>query len=146
MRTPVSHKTLNTIKMRKLLIVDDDAQTRRLLSATFGYDYEILQASDGVHALKIVLEAQPDVVILDGRMPGLDGLAVLGAIKADPELAGILVVMLTGRGQFSDLERGVELGADAYFIKPVSPAILKKWVWDNLKPDESETLALPVES
>ena len=132
--------------MRKLLIVDDDAQTRRLLSATFGYDYEILQASDGVHALKIVLEAQPDVVILDGRMPGLDGLAVLGAIKADPELAGILVVMLTGRGQFSDLERGVELGADAYFIKPVSPAILKKWVWDNLKPDESETLALPVES
>ena len=121
--------------MKTLLIVDDDTQTRRLLAATFEYDFEILQAANGVHALRTVLDHRPDVVILDGMMPGLDGLAVLGAIKADPELAGILVVMLTGRGQFSDLERGMELGADAFFIKPFSPKNLKTWVLKNLKPD-----------
>lgn len=118
--------------MKKLLIVEDDAQTRRLLSATFEYDCEVLQAVDGVNGLKMVLDHRPDVVILDGRMPRLDGLAVLGAIKADPQLANILVVMLTGRGQFSDLERGVELGADAYFIKPVSPKNLRTWVLEHL--------------
>jgi len=122
--------------MKKLLIVDDDAQTRRLLSATFEYDYEVFQAADGISGLKMVLDHRPDVVILDGTMPRLDGLAVLGAIKADPLLTNILVVMLSGRGQFSDLERGVELGADAYFIKPVSPKILRTWVLENLASGE----------
>ena len=118
--------------MKKLLIADDDVQTRRLLAATFEYDYTVFQAADGLIALNMVLSQRPDVVILDGKMPGLDGLAVLGAIKADPDLSHILVVMLTGRGQFSDLERGVALGADAYFIKPVSPKTLKTWVTDHL--------------
>lgn len=81
----------------------------------------------------MMLEHRPDVVILDGRMPKLDGLAVLSAIKSDPELANILVAMLTGRGQLSDLERGMELGADAYFIKPFSQKNLHAWVEKNLK-------------
>ncbi len=81
----------------------------------------------------MVLDHRPDLVILDGKLPRLDGLAVLGAIKADPQLANILVVMLTGRGQFSDLEKGMELGADAYFIKPVSPQSLRTWVLENLE-------------
>lgn len=131
--------------MKKLLIADDDAQTRRLLSATFEYDYTVFRAADGVIALNMVLDHRPDVVILDGKMPGLDGLAVLGAIKADPDLSHILVVMLTGRGQFSDLERGVGLGADAYFIKPVSPKSLKTWVTNHLeaqkKADDISTAA-----
>jgi len=119
--------------MKKLLIVDDDLQTRRLLSATFEYDYEVFQAANGVTGLRMVLDHRPDLVILDGKLPRLDGLAVLGAIKADPQLANILVVMLTGRGQFSDLEKGMELGADAYFIKPVSPQSLRTWVLENLE-------------
>ena len=61
----------------------------------------------------MVLDHRPDVVILDGKMPRLDGLAVPGAIKASPELADILVAMLTGRGQFFDLEKGVKPGTDA---------------------------------
>lgn len=121
--------------MKKILIVDDDAPTRRLLSATFEYVCEVFQAVDGITGLSMVLDHRPDLVILDGKMPRLDGLAVLGAIKSDPQLAHILVVMLTGRGQLSDLEKGVELGADAYFIKPVSTTSLRKWVFEKLALD-----------
>ena len=119
--------------VKKILIADDDAQTRLLLTTAFKDDYSVFRATDGVIALNMVLSHRPDVVILDGKMPRLDGLAVLGAIKADPDLSHITVLMLTGRGQFSDFERGILLGADAYFIKPVSPNILKLWVAKHLE-------------
>ena len=122
--------------MKRLLIVDDDDDTCQLLTATFRNDCEIFQAADGINGLRMVLDHRPDLVILDGKMPRLDGLAVLGAIKSDAQLAHIQVVMLTGRGQFTDLERGLELGADAYFIKPVSPRILRDWVLKNLPPND----------
>lgn len=124
--------------MKTILIADDDFKTRRLLSITFGRDYHVLEAADGVRALKMTLEHRPDVVILDDKMPRLDGLAVLHAIKSDPELATILVAMLTGRGQFSDLARGMDLGADAYFIKPFSQKSLHTWVGKNLKLREDQ--------
>ena len=120
--------------MKKLLIVDDDAPTRRLLVATFQHEYVVLEAADGINALSLVLDQQPDLVILDGKLPRLDGLAVLAAIKLDTKTAHILVMMMTGRGQFADLERGMDLGADAYFIKPVSPATLQAWAHEHLVP------------
>lgn len=119
--------------MKKLLIIDDDVTTRRLLLATFEHDYDIFQATDGTNGLNMVFDHRPDLVILDGKMPRLDGLVVLKAIKSNPELANTLVVMLTGRGQFADLEKGVNLGADAYFIKPFSPKTLRAWVMKNLQ-------------
>lgn len=119
--------------MNTLLIVDDDRKTRHLLSITFGHEYQIFEAADGINALKMVLDHQPDVVILDGKMPGLDGLTVLSAIKSDPHLKHILVVMLTGRGQLDDLDRGLTLGADAYFIKPFTAKKLHAWVQENLE-------------
>jgi DNA-binding response OmpR family regulator len=120
--------------MKKLLIVDDDAPTRRLLVATFQHEYVVLEAADGISALLIVMDQLPDLVILDGKLPRLDGLAVLAAIKIEPKTAHVLVMMMTGRGQFSDLEKGMELGADAYFIKPVSPATLRAWALERLAP------------
>jgi DNA-binding response OmpR family regulator len=120
--------------MKKLLIVDDDAPTRRLLVATFQHEYVVIEAADGISALSLVLDQQPDLVILDGKLPRLDGLAVLAAIKLDPKTAHILVMMMTGRGQFADLERGMDLGADAYFIKPVSPSTLRAWALEHLEP------------
>ncbi|MCJ7800334.1 MAG: response regulator [Polaromonas sp.] len=128
--------------MKKLLIVDDDLQTRRLLTILFENDYQVFKAADGIMALKMVLEHQPDVVLLDGCLPRLDGLTVLRAIKSEPELANILVVMLTGRGQFSDLENGIDSGADAYFIKPFDQKKLQVWVETNLKLRENSVLNL----
>ena len=125
------------IKMKKMLIVDDDFQTRHLLYAVFDHEYQVFEAADGIRALKLVVDHQPDVVLLDGMLPKLDGLTVLRAIKSDLELSHILVVMLTGRGQLSDLENGINLGADAYFIKPFDLKKLQAWVEKNIKLRES---------
>lgn len=131
--------------MKKLLIVDDDVPTRRLLLATFQKDYEVFEAANGINALKMTLGHRPDIVILDGKMPGLDGLAILAAIKSDPDMAHILVVMMTGRGQLADLEKAMTLGADAYFIKPVSPKTLRTWVLEHLAPG-GKSSPLPMET
>lgn len=119
--------------MKKLLIVDDDAPIRRFLVATFQHEYVVFEAADGISALSLVENEQPDLIILDGKLPRLDGLAVLVAIKQDPKTAHILVMMMTGRSQLEDLERGMDLGADAYFIKPVSPARLRAWAREHLE-------------
>ena len=70
---------------KKILVVDDHPDIRRLLSITLGLDYEVFEAIDGATALQAVRAHQPQAVLLDGMMPGgLDGLAVLDAIRCDP--------------------------------------------------------------
>jgi DNA-binding response OmpR family regulator len=88
----------------KLLIVDDQEDLRKMLRLALGYGkYSLLEASDGEAALALARAEKPDVVLLDVMMPGkLDGIAVCRAIKADPELAGCFVLMLTARGHTDD--------------------------------------------
>lgn len=108
--------------MRKILLVDDHADIRRLLRITLGKAYDVLEADEGVTALEIARCEKPDLVVLDVMMPGeMDGLQVLDAIKADPALLKTRVIMVTARGQAKDYEYGMQRGADAYFIKPFSP-------------------------
>lgn len=116
----------NTTMKEKLLIVDDQADLRKVLRIALGYGkYRIFEAGDGETALALARAEKPDVILLDVMMPGnLDGMAVCRAIKADPELAGCFVIMLTARGQASDYAAGDAAGADAYMVKPFSPAIL----------------------
>jgi DNA-binding response OmpR family regulator len=110
----------------KLLIVDDQEDLRKMLRLALGYGkYSLLEASDGEAALALARAEKPDVVLLDVMMPGkLDGIAVCRAIKADPELAGCFVLMLTARGHTDDYAAGNEAGADAYVVKPFSPTKL----------------------
>ena len=110
----------------KLLIVDDQEDLRKMLRLALGYGkYSRLEASDGEAALALARAEKPDVVLLDVMMPGkLDGIAVCRAIKADPELAGCFVLMLTARGHTADYAAGDEAGADAYMVKPFSPTKL----------------------
>ena len=120
--------------MKKILIVDDHAEIRRLLSITLGRTYEIIEAADGTSALEAVRKHHPDAVMLDVMMPGeLDGLQVLDAIKSDPALKNILVAMVTARGQAADYRAGQDHGADAYFIKPFSPLLVVNWLHEKLK-------------
>lgn len=120
--------------MKKVLIVDDHTDIRRLLSITLGKEYEILEAEDGVTALEAIRRNHPDIVLLDVMMPGeMDGLQVLDAIKADPHLADTLVAMVTARGQVADGEDARRRGVDAYFIKPFSPLQVVAWVREHMK-------------
>ena len=120
--------------MKKVLIVDDHTDIRRLLSITLGKDYEIIEAEDGVTALESIRRHRPQIVLLDVMMPGeMDGLQVLDAIKADPATRDTLVAMVTARGQAADGDDAKKRGADAYFIKPFSPLQVVAWVRSHVK-------------
>jgi response regulator RpfG family c-di-GMP phosphodiesterase len=105
----------------RLLIVDDDAGLRALFRTTFEVvDVEVEEAANGVEALASIERGRPDAVVLDVRMPGMDGLELCRRIKADPALAGVSVVLLSGSGEEGDA-RAQEAGADAFMLKPFSP-------------------------
>ena len=112
-----------------VLVADDDEDILLLVTARLRREgHEIVQARDGREALAAVRERRPDIAVLDVGMPGLDGLEVLAAIRDDPELANVRVLLLTAKAQEQDVRRGYAAGADAYMKKPFSPAELAKRV------------------
>ena len=120
--------------MNYIVVVDDHADIRRLLSITLGKQYEVVEAENGAAALVAIHKHHPVAVLLDVMMPGeLDGLQVLDAIRANTTTAHILVAMLTARGQQVDGDEARRRGADAYFIKPFSPLQVVSWLRDHLK-------------
>lgn len=120
--------------MNYIVVVDDHADIRRLLSITLGKQYEVVEAENGAEALFAIRKHQPVAVLLDVMMPGdVDGLQVLDAIKSNAKTRDILVAMLTARGQQADREEARVRGADAYFIKPFSPLQVVTWLREHLK-------------
>lgn len=120
--------------MNYILIVDDHADIRRLLSITLGKQFEIIEADNGTAALYAIRRYQPKVVLLDVMMPGeIDGLQVLEAIKSNPKTRSTLVAMVTARGQQVDSDEASRRGADAYFIKPFSPMQVVSWIREKLQ-------------
>ena len=107
---------------QKLLIVDDIGQLRKLVRYTVGYGlYELHEAASGAEGLAKARAILPDVMILDVMMPDMSGLEVCAAVKQDPVLKSVFVVLLSARGQKADLEAGRRAGADAYVTKPFDP-------------------------
>jgi DNA-binding response OmpR family regulator len=105
-----------------VLVADDDDDILLLVTTRLKRDgFEIVQARNGVEAIARAREHRPRVAVLDVGMPGLDGIEVLAAIRADPELSGTRVLLLTAKAQESDVRRGFDAGADAYVKKPFSP-------------------------
>jgi len=110
---------------KKILLVednpDDEALTKRALK-TNNIQNEVVVARDGAAALEYLLadgEELPAVVLLDLKLPKVDGLEVLREIKSDPRLRELPVVVLTSSREHADLLRAYELGANAYVVKPV---------------------------
>jgi DNA-binding response OmpR family regulator len=86
--------------------------------------FELSIHENGSEALRAIQARRPDLVLLDVRMPGMDGFDVLSTLRADPERQDVPVIMITALGRESDLVRGFELGADDYMVKPFSPTEL----------------------
>ena len=123
--------------MKKILIVDDNADVRRLIRVALGKTFKIFEAEDGTSALQMARDLYPDLIVLDIMMPGkMDGLQVLDAIRADPGLKVIRVVLVTAKGQASDAEIGMQHGADAYFVKPFSPLQLTAFIQETVDKGE----------
>jgi DNA-binding response OmpR family regulator len=108
-----------------ILVADDDEDILLLVTTRLRRDgFNVVSAPNGDQALALAREHKPVLAVLDIGMPGLDGLEVLAAIRADETLRGMLVLLLTAKAQESDVRRGYDSGADAYVKKPFSPAEL----------------------
>jgi DNA-binding response OmpR family regulator len=108
-----------------VLVADDDDDILLLITTRLRRDgFDVIQARDGDEALDLALERRPAIAVLDVGMPGLDGLEVVRAIRADDATHGMRVVLLTAKAQESDVRRGFDAGADLYVKKPFSPADL----------------------
>ena len=105
-----------------ILIVDDERAMREGLRDNLEFEgYAVEEAADGEEALAKVLGGTYRLVVLDVMMPGVSGLDAIRAIRADPALADLPVILLTARAQESDVETGFDSGADDYITKPFSP-------------------------
>lgn len=121
--------------MKTILIVDDQADIRRVLASTLQGGYKVAESIDGYSALLAVQHHKPDAVLLDIMLPGIDGFKVLREIRCDPANADMPVAMLSALGQPGDIEQADKLGADAYFVKPFSPRQILDWLEQTLGPD-----------
>ncbi len=110
------------MEKKKILIADDNENIRDALTYLLEDEgYALSMAKDGSDALKKVREFHPDILFLDIMMPEINGYEVCRVIKNDPHLKNIYIIMLTAKGQVAEQERGKEVGADEYIVKPFSP-------------------------
>jgi len=111
--------------MQTILIVDDAPENLSLLSELLQPYYHVRAANSGERALKtVMIDPQPDLILLDVIMPNMDGVEVIKRLKSDHRTAGIPVIFVTAMESFKDEERGLALGAVDYITKPIRPAIV----------------------
>ncbi len=112
----------DAMDQRKILIADDNENIREALTYLLEDEgYKLALARDGADTLKKVREFRPDILFLDIMMPEMNGYEVCRVVKNDPEIKNTYVIMLTAKGQVAEQERGKEVGADEYIVKPFSP-------------------------
>ncbi|MDQ3695389.1 MAG: response regulator [Chloroflexota bacterium] len=105
-----------------ILIADDEPNIRQLIAFTLRRrGYTVVEADDGVVALALIRRERPDLAVLDVMMPGLTGLAVTRQLGLEPETAAIPIILLSAKGQGSEIEAGLASGARLYLVKPFSP-------------------------
>lgn len=120
--------------MKKILIVDDEPNIVMSLEYIFRKEnFDVFIARDGAEAIDIVENDIPDIIILDIMMPNVDGFQVLRYLKEHEELSKIKVIFLSAKNKISDIELGLQLGADKYVSKPFSNKKLVKEVKTLLK-------------
>jgi len=109
-------------RLGRVLLVEDERDVAELIRYNLVSEgYEVVMATNGTDALRLARESRPDVVLLDIMVPQLNGWEICLRLKRDPSLAGIAVIMVTGRVAEGDKVLGFELGADDYVTKPFSP-------------------------
>jgi CheY-like chemotaxis protein len=120
-RTP-NHRT-----GRRILVVDDQVDTANLLATLLtATGHETRVAHDGGYAIAMAREFQPEVILLDVCMPGMDGFEVARRLRLEPAGGRRLLVAVTGFGQAEDRQRSKEAGFDHYLVKPVSAYALEE--------------------
>jgi two-component system response regulator MtrA len=116
----------------RILVVDDDAALAEMIGIVLrAEDHDVSFCADGTGALDAFRRARPDLVLLDLMLPGMDGIEVCRAIRAE---SGVPVIMLTAKSDTSDVVQGLESGADDYMVKPFDPKELVARIKTRLRP------------
>ena len=119
--------------MTRVLVIDDEAPIRLLCRVNLEAEgMSVLEAGDGPSGLAKASAEQPDVILLDVMMPGLDGWGVAEALLENEETAHIPIVFLTARAEFRDRARGLDIGGVDYITKPFNPVELAPLVRELL--------------
>lgn len=120
--------------MRRVLIIDDDEMIREVaeISLVAVGGWEVIAAGSGEEGLSKAIAEQPDAILLDVMMPGLDGPATLQRLKADPATSGIPVVFLTAKVQRAEQQQWTGLGVSGVLLKPFDPMVLASQVAELL--------------
>ncbi len=108
--------------MARILIAEDEPDIRELVAFTLRFaGHEVVATSNGEEALRQASEIIPDIILMDVRMPRMTGYDACRAMKADPLLKNIPVVFLSAKGQDSEIQTGLDAGAEEYLLKPFAP-------------------------
>jgi len=118
---------------QRILIVDDSPSGIKVLNDALQSEYQISATTSGEDALRLAKEQRPDLILLDIKMPGMDGYEVCRRLKADEETRSITVLFVTILNEVEDETRGLELGAVDYIVKPISPAIVRARVRNHMR-------------
>lgn len=125
--------TLEVILSWSVLVVDDEPMARTLLRLMLvRAGFEVSEAENGFDALDKVKVNKPDVMILDVMMPGMDGFSVCRALRKEAETEGMPIIMLSAKTDLHSVNKGLEVGANKYLTKPISPEELTRHVQDVL--------------
>lgn len=126
----------------KILVIEDEEDIQELLKFNLAKEgYQVQIAGTGEDGLRMATHGQPDLVLLDLMLPRLDGLEVCKRLRAHPRASGIPIIMLTAKGEESDVVTGLEIGADDYIAKPFSPKVVIARIRNLLRRQEKTTTA-----
>jgi DNA-binding response OmpR family regulator len=107
---------------KKILVAEDEPDIRGLITFSLKYaGFAVVEALNGEEALDMAAAENPDLVLLDVRMPKLNGYEVCKILKSQDATKGIPIVFISARGQEAEIKRGLELGAEEYILKPFAP-------------------------
>ncbi|MFN8598356.1 MAG: response regulator [Anaerolineae bacterium] len=115
--------------MTKILIAEDERDIRELVAFSLQFGgFTVVQASNGAEAVERAQVEKPDLILMDVRMPKMTGYEACKAMKAMPNLRDVPVVFLSAKGQESEIQTGLEVGAEEYILKPFAPDELAKQI------------------
>ena len=124
---------------KKILVVEDDPSAARLVGYTLENEgYQVVTATNGPEGLRKAQEEEPDLLILDVMLPGLDGFEVCHRLRDEPRTARLPILMLSAKAQEIDKATGTKVGADRYLIKPADPAEVRATVESLLSDRETK--------
>jgi DNA-binding response OmpR family regulator len=127
--------------MARILVADDETDILELIGFTLEYaGHQVLRAPDGATALEQARQLPPDLIVLDVRMPGLNGYEVCQQLKQDETTRSIPVVFLSAKGQGAEVDHGLGLGAVDYLVKPFAPDQLVRRLEEILSQKEASKL------